>query len=306
MKKRVGILFAMIILIGIPFAVKASESDQTSIRSYGNIFYEDATGSVKIYAEDIAFLQEKLSSIPDEIFDPLLYSHDHVWEYRDITDQGHTKHCDVCGSKYDVINMHTMDEQTECILTFKGEEYLGYEKVCECGFKWVEEAYHNLIYTQKDDMYHTSSCVLEGTSYCSGMEQGNSLHLINLYPTDSTHHRERCDECGYEGNTSECIFEIAREDVEGEEPDPDEAEEDRKYCACGNYMTEPETDVTDAEITDQKNSDTRIEAEETYQDEDGEVEEDTVVTDPDEASEISVSGNDIIQEIIKKEGEDDL
>ncbi len=306
MKKRVGILFAMAILMGIPFAVKASESNQTSIRSYGNIFYEDATGSVKIYAEDIAFLQEKLSSIPDEIFDPVRYSHNHVWEYKDITDQGHTKHCDVCGSKYDVINMHAMDEQTECILTFKGEEYLGYEKVCECGFKWVEEAYHNLIYAPKDDLYHVSSCALEGTSYCLGMESGDSLHLMNLYPADSTHHLEKCGECGYEGNVSECIFDIEREDVEGEEPDLDEAEENIKYCACGNYMTEPKPDVTGTEITDQENFDTRVEAEETYQAEDEELEEDTVVTDSAESPEISVSGNDIKQEIIKKEGEDGL
>ena len=71
-------------------------------------------------------------------------------------------------------------------------------------------------------------------------------------------------------------------------------------------MTEPKPDVTGTEITDQENFDTRVEAVETYQAEDEELEEDTVVTDSAESPEISVSGNDIKQEIIKKEGEDGL
>lgn len=86
MKKRIGILLVMAIFMGIPFvAAKAAESepsgtDEKSIKSYGTIVYEDANGSVKICAEDIVLLQEKLSSIPEEIFDPALYSNTHVLE----------------------------------------------------------------------------------------------------------------------------------------------------------------------------------------------------------------------------------
>ncbi len=86
MKKRIGILCAMVIMIGIPLAVKASEASDDSIKSYGSFFYEGADGSVRFYSEDLALLQEKLSSVPDEIFDPALYS---PWESVDVTEQSH-------------------------------------------------------------------------------------------------------------------------------------------------------------------------------------------------------------------------
>ncbi len=86
MKKRIGILCAMVIMIGIPLAVKASEASDESIKSYGSFFYEGADGSVRFYSEDLALLQEKLSSVPDEIFDPALYS---PWESVEVTEQSH-------------------------------------------------------------------------------------------------------------------------------------------------------------------------------------------------------------------------
>lgn len=77
----------MAIMIGIPLAAKASEaSDTAAIKSYGSFFYDGADGSVRFYAEDLALLQEKLSSVPDEIFDPALYS---LWENGDVTEQSH-------------------------------------------------------------------------------------------------------------------------------------------------------------------------------------------------------------------------
>lgn len=91
MKKRTGILFAMVIFIGIPFVVRASEiskSDAKAIKSYGSIIYKNNHGgSVRIYTEDIVLLQEKLASVPDEIFDPAIYAHAKVREYKDITNQ---------------------------------------------------------------------------------------------------------------------------------------------------------------------------------------------------------------------------
>ncbi len=75
----VKIIMAVFLFISIPCSCYAYANSvvvpEINIRSYGNIVYEDENGSVKIYAEDIAFLQEKLSSIPEEIFDPAVYSH---------------------------------------------------------------------------------------------------------------------------------------------------------------------------------------------------------------------------------------
>lgn len=87
LRKRTGFLLAMIIFIGLPLVVRASaESDDTAIKSYGSIIYQnDHGGSVRIYAEDIALLQEKLASVPDEIFDPAIYAQTQVREYKDIT-----------------------------------------------------------------------------------------------------------------------------------------------------------------------------------------------------------------------------
>ena len=97
MRKKIGVLIAILIFTGIPLAVKAtSENGNPNIKSYGSIIYKDSSGSVELYAEDIAFLQEKLASVPDEIFDPVLYSHVHEWEYINVNKNTHTRHCAVC------------------------------------------------------------------------------------------------------------------------------------------------------------------------------------------------------------------
>ncbi len=80
MKRNIAkIILAALFFIYIPCSCYAyansAEVPEVNIRSYGSIVYEDENGTVKIYAEDIAFLQEKLSSIPKEIFDPAVYSH---------------------------------------------------------------------------------------------------------------------------------------------------------------------------------------------------------------------------------------
>lgn len=286
MKKKMGILFAMTILIGIPLAVKASELsefDDKTIKSYGSIVYEDVNGSVRIYAEDVALLQEKLASIPDEIFDPVLYSHTHVWEYINITEQNHTKHCKICGSKYDVVNPHTETEVRNSTISFDGQDYEAYEKVCECGYRWEEEMHHNLVYTPKDETCHTVSCALNGTPYCTGMEAEEVLHGMVLQPTDDTHHKKVCDVCGYQGGIEACVFEL---EEEGADARLKEKEKIRKYCACGNYITESEPEITDPGVPD-----------------------------PGKLPETSVSGNDmeketsdmeITEEIIKEEGENNL
>lgn len=277
MKKRIGILCAMIILIGIPCVVKAAESsgsDDAVLKSYGNIFYEDATGSVRIYAEDIALLQEKLASIPDEIFDPVLYSHTHVWEYIDITEQGHTKHCEGCGSKFDLVNQHSVAETKECTISYNGRDYPGYENICECGYTWKEEAGHILIYTQKDEIYHAVSCELAGTSYCPGMEYDEMSHGITLCPIDDSRHQAVCGDCGYKGDISECVF-----DILGDATDNSAA---TRYCKCGNSITETQHESENIEETE-------------------ETEKNTVMPEVDKIPEISVSGNDLTEKVTEND-----
>lgn len=314
MKKRIGILCAMAILTGIPVVAKAAagdyEADDTGIKSYGSIIYEDKNGSVKIYAEDIELLQEKLASIPDEIFDPVLYSHSHVWEYRDVTDQSHTKHCDICGSKYDVTNMHSEVSAKDCTITYGGYEYPGSEKTCECGYTWTEELAHTKVYTQKDGTYHIQSCALDGTPFCTGLEEADLPHMITLVPTDGTHHQQKCFDCGYQGNIEECVFEFDLPE-ELEKAYAVEAE-GRKYCVCGNYTTDkidPAVTVTEPDMLPQMK--VEAETEETASSEIEETEEKMEVS-VSETPMPSVSGNDLEIEtqnrtdedmMMKKEGE---
>lgn len=251
MKKKTGILFAMVILIGIPLAVKASEGsefDDKTTKSYGSVVYKDDDEPVRICAGDIALLQEKLASIPGEIFDPALYSHTHVWEYADITELGHTKRCKICGSQYGVVNPHIETEAGNSVISFNGQEYQVYEKVCECGYKWEEEMHHNLVYTPKDETHHTVSCALNGTPYCTGMETEEVLHGMILRSTDDAHHEKVCGVCGYQGGIEACVFEL---EEEGAEAGTGETEKTRKYCVCGNYITEFQTDENDPDITEE-------------------------------------------------------
>lgn len=270
MKKRIGIFWAMVILIGIPFAAKAAESsgtDEETVKSYGTIVYEDQNGSVRIYAEDIALLQEKLASVPEEIFDPVLYSHTHVWEYKDITEQSHTKHCAICGSRYDLTNAHSEASEKACTITYGGRDYPGYEKTCECGYTWKTENGHSLVCTPKDENYHTQSCALAGTSYCEGMEKADVPHTIMLYPTDQTHHQTRCSECGYQGDIKECVFEFEEQTTETDKPNSisemagEAVKEIRKYCACGNYITESVMNLITTEPVQETEEQPKAEAE---------------------------------------------
>lgn len=260
MKRKALLLAAVVFICGIPLLTKASETKATSsgIKSIGNIVYQSRAGSVELYAEDIALLQEKLDSVPDEIFNPVLYSHMHSWEYIDITAKRHTKHCAGCGSSHDIIEMHQAAERKTCMIPYDDEEYIGYAKVCECGYEWKEEMYHNLVYDPKDDETHTVSCALSGTEYCNGMSPMEEEHSMILYATDESHHLASCSKCGFTGE-EECVFE---EEITVDSDDETADPEVRKYCKCGNYITEsssggeePEPEEPDPEKPDPEEPD---------------------------------------------------
>lgn len=244
MKKKPGfLLLALMIFVGIPFLTKASETKDSTIKSSGSIVYESSSGSVQLYAEDIALLQEKLATVPEEIFDPFLYSHTHTWEYINITANTHTIHCAECGSSHDVVNLHDAVTSELTTITYGDEGYPGYRKTCVCGYDWTEETYHNLIYTMKDDTYHTVTCVLAGTSYCSGMTPKDVEHFTRLSPTDESHHQSVCAYCDHTGEIQECIFE---EIYEGDE----DTETVTKLCECGNCITESKAEEPAPELPD--------------------------------------------------------
>lgn len=233
-KKAALLLAVTVFFVGIPFLAKASEETGSSIKSSGNIIYKSGAGSVELYAEDIALLQERLASIPEGIFDPVVYSHAHEWVYTNIGKSTHTKHCDGCGPSYDVVNQHEA-VTTMCKITRSGVEYLGYTKKCPCGYTWIEEAYHNLIHIPKDTMLHTLTCALEGTSYCSGFGVIDEEHMNTLHPDDDTHHHSVCTYCDFAGEIKECVF--------MDEVNDDGEVTGRKYCECGNIMTVTEDPI---------------------------------------------------------------
>lgn len=240
MRKKIGVLMALLIFIGIPLGVKAtSELGSSNIKSCGSIIYQDSSGSMELYAEDIALLQEKLSSVPNEIFDPVLYSHIHEWEYINVNRDTHTRHCAGCGSAYDMVSAHDVAASKVCTITYNGKEYPGYEKRCRCGYTWKEEMYHNLIYSPVDASYHILSCALDGTDYCSGLSDEKSVHIITAFPIDESHHRLICDYCGFTGETQECVFDY--DSVE----DNEDSTKVRKYCECGNYIIESKETVSE-------------------------------------------------------------
>ena len=251
-RRKAAILLAAVFLIGLPVLTKAAEERSTSIKSSGNIVYKSSAGSVELYAEDIALLQERLASVPDEIFSPILYSHSHDWEYIDITSKEHTKHCAGCGSSHDMIGPHQASTVSSCIISYDGEEYIGDKKICECGYEWEEEVSHNLIYETKDESYHMMACVLSGTVYCSGMESMEEKHSMMFCAIDESHHQESCTECGFTGKEEECTFDIEEKEEIEEGEESKDSEEVKKYCKCGNYIIElsdggdePVPEVTD-------------------------------------------------------------
>ena len=309
MKRKIGILYAMIILIGIPIAAKAAgTADAEGITSYGSIVYKDETGAVGIYAEDIVLLHEKLASVSDEIFAPILYSHPHAWEYIDINEKEHTKHCDGCGSKYDVTDHHNATEKREYTISFDGQDFAGYEYVCECGHCWIKEEFHTAVYIEKDENVHSVSCMLAGTPYCKGTISGELEHILVAHPIDASHHQKICNLCDYEGLTEVCIFN--KEDAVTNEG----LAETRKYCECGNYITEPTAGMAGMNVTEMEEADAENASEETAQDkleeseETEETEEKAAISESVEEHEKSVSGNDCVademtaEEIIREEG----
>lgn len=234
-----GILIALVfIFISIPCYVYADmvEMPDINIRSYGNIVYKDENGSVEIYAEDIALLQEQLSSIPEDIYESALYSRTHDWEYIDVNEITHMRQCNVCGTK--ITNAHKAINQEECSFRYNNKAYDGYNFTCKCGYTWQGERDHNYVYISSGAEKHTVACVLDGTKYCEGLARYEEEHVLNAAPITDKTHKVSCSSCLYKKDEICDFSEYFQDEI---------TEEERLICECGNYIVigedpEPEPD----------------------------------------------------------------
>ena len=242
-KKLVIALFLPLTLV-LCTTAEAAQAEGAAVRSQGAVVYQEDGKTAEIYAADFLFLKEKLDTIPDEVFSPSYYAHVHQWEYRNVNDRTHTRHCEKCGDTYDLTSAHQAVREENCIITSRGKEYPGRRYSCECGQQWVQEAAHALVFEQVDETCHRSRCVLEEEGYCRGYEPVLEEHYAYYYipDPDGAHHRKICFDCAYQVEEA-CDFTLESWD---EEVEPDASV---RYCECGNSRqteedeaTEPETD----------------------------------------------------------------
>lgn len=232
-----GIIIAIIFMVIPCYAVYADlDLPEIGLKSYGNIMYEDENGVVQLYAEDIAFLREKIMSIPKNIFDAGIYSHVHEWKYIDVNENTHTRTCDKCGSLHNITNEHNPIKSEECSLEYQTKIYDGYLHTCKCGYTWIEERNHNPIYDVTDEINHKVTCVLAGTKYCLGMEPYDEDHTLIEIPERNDTHTAKCDKCSFE-KKEECNFtKEFVDEITGEKC---------LLCECGNYIVESILDPGD-------------------------------------------------------------
>ena len=239
----------------------------TELLTRGNLVYRQKETGAQVYAADFLLLQDWLSTIPDTVFEPACYTHTHRWEYLDINGETHTRHCEICGSAYDLVGAHKAKEMENCTFSYDGAEYAGTGYTCDCGYRWEREEAHTLVFDAVDENTHRSRCRLDGSDFCTGYEPAIEEHYAYHYKPcgDGKHHERICMDCGYQ-DQEECRF--SAPDTDGDGGNDDES----KRCWCGNVEkpdaetkedvsgTEPEDEKADAE-TEEDSSGTEPEDE---------------------------------------------
>lgn len=232
------LLFVLCFGAGIPKTdVKAA---QTSV-SHGNLIYEEGYRNACFYAEDILLLEEKLSSIPEQCFDPLCYAHTHNWEYCRINERTHTRHCAECGEANDLTSAHRADRWESDTISHEGKTYPAKRFTCACGYQWRMELNHTIAYETVNELSHRGRCVLDGTVYCRGYEPIVEEHYAWYYEMgeDGIHHEKICFDCGLEMEEV-CSFDEMVED------------EELRVCICGRSAErEEESEAPDQPETEE-------------------------------------------------------
>lgn len=230
-----------------PEEKKAEQSAAWSgLSSRGSLVYQEGKRKAAVYAADFLFLNGKLATMPEETFDPVRYTHTHQWEYRDVNEKTHTKHCGICGDAFDLESVHSVSHEEDYTIRHEGVEYPGRRYRCVCGWQWEREASHVIVFEAADEINHRSRCLLENTVFCRGYESVMEEHYAYRYDPcgDGTHHRKSCIDCGFQGETEECSFTL-----EAKPEDGDDRDTDFLYCMCGNGRaaeTEGDQNGTDA------------------------------------------------------------
>lgn len=235
MKKRQMRNLAMALLlplaVGLCGTAGTAQAKGTKLGSRGNIIYQDEGDNAEVYVADFLLLKEKLDTMPNEIFSPAYYAHVHQWEYTDINERTHIKHCEKCGKGFELMNPHQAVREEECAITCQGQEYSGRRYSCECGWQWVRETAHVLVFEQVDENCHRSRCALDEEGYCLGYEPILEEHYAYYYIPDSdgTRHKKVCIDCAYQVEET-CSFTLQG----GEEESEIQTDEPVWYCECGN------------------------------------------------------------------------
>lgn len=251
---------AVVLLAGICTTLGTAQAKEETLASRGCIIFEDSKGGTERLewnAEDLLLLKEKLASIPEQCFDPACYTHDHNWVYQNINESTHTKHCDGCGAAYDSISAHMAAYEERCVISHNGREYPGQKSICECGWHWMRETAHTLVYEPSDAVNHTLRCALDDSAYCRGYEPVTEEHYAYYYvpDEDGMHHEKVCLDCGYR-EEEPCSFTLEeapmREETEDGTPQDDQTveDEDCHWCVCGNCTKQEEAPPETSEEPD--------------------------------------------------------
>jgi hypothetical protein len=225
----------------IPCAA-ANFSENSTVQSKNTIKFQSNEGMVEMYGSDIKMLTDKVSTISLTAFDPSCYTHVHSWQYSDINESDHTKHCAACGSDYDITTGHRETIKEAYEISYKDIVYSANKYVCECGYQWILETSHNFVYHYIDEDTHRIECALDGTDYCPGFESSLYEHTADeIVPCDDNEHHTYLCICGYE-REEECDYTTYTEENE-------EAGETIKCCLCGNFIVE--SDEQDAAEQDE-------------------------------------------------------
>ncbi len=226
MKRKEYFFMLLTVCIALVTICTSAYAFEASVRSHGNVVFESVDGEILLCGEDMTYLLEKVSSIPDEVFDPEYYGHIHVWEYDQVDSDTHIKKCKVCDES--ALKPHTSFQQEETVITYKGSVFSGTTNICDCGFQWVKEMAHNLRYVQEGEKGHIVECELSDTKYCDGRDEAEEAHSYILEPKeDYKTHLRACTLCGYK-KEEECDF-----------VSYSEKNEDLTitwYCECGNSV----------------------------------------------------------------------
>lgn len=152
----------------------------------GNLLYQDEGGKAGIYESDFLILDQKMSVDSTEAFGPAYYTHTHLWEYRDVNERTHTRHCAICGDAFDLTENHKVESEEECGISAAERKIPGRRFICACGYQWERETAHELTFDRVDETCHRSRCLLDGTAYCSGYEPVEEEHFAYYHSWDET------------------------------------------------------------------------------------------------------------------------